>query len=226
MSFVGRRSVVIVVLLVIGVALTSCLTYTPPGQPTPTPVVRPASEAVPAATAGSTIARRNPPTISRAAISVPPSLTTSSGSPVPAPKAVLGASETVFVAKLGAPGPDSVPSAIDHFQRASGTTCDLYVVTFANEHAAMVLRQTCAGAVPPADARLAEAAAFVPADTVAGKTFTTENGEPATMSRSANLSAALPPEKFQDCDGNALPPGTFSVVVTSDGWELAAGTCP
>lgn len=147
------------------------------------------------------------------------------GTPDPS-RAVLGSPEAAFIRRLGQPGPGSTPGSVDHFGRAGGSTCDAYVVTFTAGHAREVLHRVCQGPVPDIDQRLNDSLAFLPEDTLVGKAMQTAAGDEGTVNTSASLGKALPPDAFQDCNKQALQPGTFALVMTKDGWVIASGTCP
>lgn len=143
-----------------------------------------------------------------------------------APTAVLGATEAAFVGRLGTAGPGSAPGAVDHFGRANGSTCDAFVVTFTRGHASAIRWRSCGTPVPAVDQRLNAAATFLPADTQVGKGMVTTRGEQGTLNTSAVLAKALPAEAFQDCNKKPVAPGTFALIMTSDGWALTSGACP
>lgn len=139
---------------------------------------------------------------------------------------VLGTTEVGFTARFGPPGPDSIPGTADHFERVAGTTCDQLVVFFTDRLARAIVGQTCGGPIPTRQDRLAAAGRYAPADRVAGTSFQTANGDPAMTFTSPMLSSRLPASAFHDCNGKSLPAGTFTIFLTADGWEVAAGTCP
>jgi hypothetical protein len=194
--------------ILIVVAVAACQ---PPASPTPAPGGTPS--AVPAVT---TVSTATPP----------PATSLATGSPIASSGAVLGDPEERFVARLGPPGPDTIPGTVDHFQRAPGTPCDGLVVFFSNHLARAIVGQTCSGPVPAREERLAQASQYAPADRVPGNSFQTANGDAATSFTSASLARQLPTSAFHDCNGQALPAGTFAEFLSASGWEIATGTCP
>lgn len=145
--------------------------------------------------------------------------------PADSARPMLGATENVFIASLGTPGPGSAPGSVDHFGRVAGTSCDAFVVTFVGGHARSILRHSCASPVPDIQQRLNESMRFLPPDTAVGKAVETPSGE-GTINTSASLAKLLPSDVFQDCASKALAPGTFALIMTSDGWLISSGSCP
>jgi len=139
--------------------------------------------------------------------------------------AVLGGDSASFDAQLG-PANDHSDSTLRHYQRCPGSNVDQFITMSLSGAVIMVLRQPC-GARATAQRNLAEAANFLPDDAVAGDAFVDETGEPARQYFSPALADAVAADLFHDCDGAPVAPGTFSVVLTSNGgWTSAIGTCP
>lgn len=165
-------------------------------------------------------------TVTPPASSLPAGAAPTAGAKAGAPTAVLGATEDAFVGRLGAAGPGSAPGKVDHFGRANGGSCDAFVVTFTQGHASAIRWSSCGAPVPAVDQRLNAAATFLPADTRVGKGMVTSRGEQGTLNTSAILAKTLPAEAFQDCNRKSVAPGTFALIMTSDGWALTSGACP
>ncbi|HUY46128.1 MAG TPA: hypothetical protein VMV92_10445 [Streptosporangiaceae bacterium] len=138
--------------------------------------------------------------------------------------AVLGATQGAFIAALGQPDANSQTDLLNfkpcgHF--------DQFIVGFIDGHAMTIEWQPCPGQSLSTSALESVARAYFPAGAGGGSGFTTENGEPARQYLSAALAPAFAASWFHDCAGNADPPGTFSLVFTTDqGWFLGTGTCP
>lgn len=146
----------------------------------------------------------------------------------------LGASESELIAAFGAPvatfrsaqPADGALLRIDHFIRCVGVDRDGLIVVLEGDKTALITRQMC-GALPSAQARQKEARQFFPPDSSPrGVPFTTTFGQSATRYMSRTLADALPSSWFRDCNVRSVAPGTFSLVLTTRGWQLVAGTCP
>lgn len=232
-------------LLLVAALLAGCVTYTPPGQPTPIFVVAPASIAptttpnppniAPAASPTTISAPATPTPVHPTATTVPPSPTTApvtpTAHPIAAPsdtttRPTLGAPAVAFVARLGQPNDHSDAMTL-HWQRCAGNNVDGFIITFIEGHAYLITRQNCLPAAPAEKELVVEATTFMPTDGKTVNGFVTQNSEKAVEEISASLAGQLPAVSFHDCNGDPVKPGTFSLVVTADGgWVLALGTCP
>ena len=141
------------------------------------------------------------------------------------PGPAIGGSVATFEQVLGGPNDASIGAQL-HYQRCAGTDVDQFVVLAPNDQVWTIQRAWCDLASVPADQRFADAARFLPPDAQAGPPFTTEQGESALTYQSASLGSALPAALFHDCTGNAVPPGTLSIIADSyGGWFMGPGTC-
>jgi hypothetical protein len=142
------------------------------------------------------------------------------------PTPALGAPPQAFESVFGAANDASI-GALLHFQRCAGTDIDQLVLLAPNDQVWTIQRAWCQPAARPPEERFADAAQFLPADAVAGESFTTDEGESAQTFHSDSVASALPPGLFHDCSGNTVPPGTLVVVADSfGGWFMGPGTCP
>jgi hypothetical protein len=142
---------------------------------------------------------------------------------LPAP--AIGGSAAAFEQQFGGANTASIGAQL-HYQRCAGTDVDQFVVLAPNDQVWTIQRAWCDLASVPADQRFADAARFLPPDAEAGAAFTTEQGEPALTYQSPSLGSALPAALFHDCAGNAVAPGTLSVIADSlGGWFMGPGTC-
>jgi hypothetical protein len=157
--------------------------------------------------------------------SVSPTLATGSSQSASGPHALIGGTHVDFAAQLGAPN-DHSDSTTSRYGRCPGSSVDQFAVGYFGDHAVLIQRQECGQTAPSMTVRLGEAVQFLPTDTVTGPSFVSQNGANGVQGTSASLAARLPSDAFRDCTGKAVPPGTFSVIVTSTGWSIAAGTCP
>jgi hypothetical protein len=141
------------------------------------------------------------------------------------PGPAIGESPAAFEQVLGGPNDASIGAQL-HYQRCAGTDVDQFVLLAPNDQVWTIQRAWCDLASVPADQRFADAARFLPADAQAGPPFTTEQGESALTYQSASLGATLPAALFHDCAGNAVPPGTLSIIADSEGgWFMGPGSC-
>jgi len=142
---------------------------------------------------------------------------------LPAP--AIGGSTAALEQVLGGPNDASIGAQL-HYQRCAGTDVDQFVVLAPNDQVWTIQRAWCDLASVPADERFADAARFLPPDAAAVAPFTTDQGESALTYQSASLGSALPAALLHDCAGNAVPPGTVSIIADSlGGWFMCPGTC-
>lgn len=100
------------------------------------------------------------------------------------------------------------------------------MILFLNNQAISISRFYCNGTtIPSEEARTAEALIYAPPDAVRHGQTTSENGSPAPVFMSQQLSRTLTADEFVDCDQNSVPAGTFALGL-EQGWDLIAGTCP
>jgi hypothetical protein len=142
---------------------------------------------------------------------------------LPAP--AIGGSTAAFEQVLGGPNDASIAAQL-HYQRCAGSDVDQYVVLAPNDQVWTIQRAWCDLVSVPAEQRFADAARFLPPDAEAGPPYITEEGESALTYQSASLGSALPAALFHDCAGNAVPPGTLSIIADGlGGWFMGPGTC-
>jgi hypothetical protein len=142
---------------------------------------------------------------------------------LPAP--AIGESTAAFEQVLGGPNDASIGAQL-HYQRCAGTDVDQFVVLAPNGQVWTIQRAWCDLASVPADQRFTDAARFLPPDAQAGPAYITDQGESALTYQSASLGSALPAALFHDCAGNAVPPGTLSIIADGlGGWFMGPGTC-
>jgi hypothetical protein len=115
------------------------------------------------------------------------------------------------------------------FKKCPGRTAVAeWSVMFRNDKAIAITRNSC----PPDKHSRAianeEAKGMFPADAVAHGEFSTTDGWRATQYRSARVGKLLPRDSFRDCDGKAVPVGTFFYLLSPDRefWMIGAGLCP
>jgi hypothetical protein len=142
---------------------------------------------------------------------------------VPDPPA-LGDAVDTWIQALGPPNDHSTETNL-HFQRCPGSSIDQFVVDSDDGHVWAVRREPCRRQSETPALAHADAERFLPGDTTGGEAFSTPAGNPAWQYMSPSFGDVLSPDQFDDCDGNPVQPGTFSITTSSGGWLLLPGTC-
>jgi hypothetical protein len=135
--------------------------------------------------------------------------------------AILGAPKARFDSSLGkATLENQMMGNVTTYGYASCPSSDSaqFAVTFAGDLAIAIAWKPC-GPEPTTEQALALAKELTPADAVAA---------PASPTRltSSTLARNVPRSWFEDCTGNDVAAGTFSMSATStNGFDVTVGTC-
>jgi len=158
--------------------------------------------------------------------------------PPPAPArpvldgAVLGGAASGFERELGQralPGSESPEFSTYTYLPCEGRKRPQVSVTFLYGAANSVSFGPCKPRVLRSLSEAeAEAARYFPAGTKKVRDTVTGDGESARVFQSDALGGVYDERvpQFRDCEGNPVPPGTFTLVIMENDWFMAPGTCP
>ncbi len=209
------------------IATPSTSTSPTPATPTPSPSPTPSQTSSPAPHATATPSPA--PAATRTALSPVPTPSASASSPALA-SPVLGGSPDAFATLFGPPNNHSGPPGslqTLHYKRCAGSNVDEFIVLFEKGSAILITHQFCTGA-PSAAVREADAQKYFPSGATASGPPLPDPISGGTVRRyvSTSLAGTFPASKFQDCDGNDLPPGTFTLGLgLGPDWDLGVGGC-